>query len=344
MELKNLFELAPKELTQDGFIRWVIENYQHDDIKDLARRFILFLTTGFEKTPPIDIEKEASTLSHINTLTQVNHMDIVIDFFYKGHENYSDYVLIIEDKVGSKEHDNQLNKYNKVLESWSNPYEHKREIKVYYKTYPMDEEETKKVNDAGWRIIPFKDIVAFWKGYIEHPNIIVKFYAEHICKIGESAEMSAKPKDNDILAWKSFFDNKFKGLVEDHFPNAYVYTGVSRYGYAYLNVFKSGYKMNECPYLEIRSRDLLSEAFMARILRYGVDLTPESFDALRQAIALQKNAFFRANWGEKRDKQAGHTKESDSRLSALTEEAIAQSLLECAKEYLKIIEDWEAAR
>ena len=42
--MKNLFDYAPKELTQDGFIRWLLENYEDKDLKELVRNFVLFLT------------------------------------------------------------------------------------------------------------------------------------------------------------------------------------------------------------------------------------------------------------------------------------------------------------
>ena len=345
MELKNLFDYAPKELTQDGFLRWVIENYEHPDIQGLARDLIRFLTEGFKDTPTIDIDRsESPSFSHLATWSQVGHMDVGVDFFYEGHEECSDYVLIIEDKVGSQEHDNQLEKYNEVLKSWRNPYDHERAIRVYYKTYPISDDERVRVEQAKWKLIPFKEIVAFWKAYVDHPNMIVRFYAKHICEIGESAEASSKPEDNDILAWKSFFTLKLKDRVQQRYPDAYVYIGDTRYGYAYLNVFKMGYKMSECPYLEIRSRDLLSEAFTARILRYGVEMTQDSLARLRNCIANQESRLFRPDWGTTKDKQLGHTKASDGRLSAADEEKLVQSLFRCVEEYLKIIQEWERVR
>lgn len=105
--MENLFDYAPKELTQDGFIQWVCANYREPELKKLVKDFILFLTDG-----KVDIDDPE--FRFLNTWSQVNHMDLGCDFFYAESDRYSRHYLVIEDKTTSWEH-NQLKTYNKVL-------------------------------------------------------------------------------------------------------------------------------------------------------------------------------------------------------------------------------------
>lgn len=43
---KNLFDYAKKELTQDGFLMWLIDSYndENEEIRNVSRSFIEFLT------------------------------------------------------------------------------------------------------------------------------------------------------------------------------------------------------------------------------------------------------------------------------------------------------------
>ena len=43
---KNLFDYAKKELSQDGFLMWLIDSYndENEEIRNVSRSFIEFLT------------------------------------------------------------------------------------------------------------------------------------------------------------------------------------------------------------------------------------------------------------------------------------------------------------
>ncbi len=95
--MENLFDYAPKELTQDGFIRWVCANYREPELKELVKDFILFLTDR-----KVDIDDPE--FRFLNTWSQVSHMDLGCDFFYVESDRYSRHYLVIEDKTTSWEH------------------------------------------------------------------------------------------------------------------------------------------------------------------------------------------------------------------------------------------------
>ena len=334
MQIKNLFNYAPKELSQDAFIMWILDNYDCEELKDVAYDFICFLTKN-------KVNIRDSAFKKLNVWSQVAHMDVGCDFYFDGDEKYATKYLVIEDKVGSSQHNNQLEKYNTTINNWDKRAKKgSRAIKVYYKTTPTNDWEEKRVSVAGWTLIPFDEIVRFWEKYQSHPNQIVSFYASHICSVGESSKATSKPSTNDLLAWGSYFKKTIIPELEKRGLNANFVCDQTRYGYTYLNIYPKGRNNDKTPYLEIRSRDILESDYLARILKYGKNIDGDSLNALRQAIADNCSGIFKANWGKKQVQQAGRTK--NNALSCVNEDALVESILLSAKEYLKIVSDWES--
>ncbi len=330
--MKNLFDYAPKELTQDGFIRWLLENYEDKDLKELVRNFVLFLTDK-----KVDCSND-SGFRFLKTWAQVNHMDVGCDFFYAGSDKISRYVLVIEDKTTSREH-KQLETYNKVLKRWDP--DNSRVIKVFYKTSPSDADEISRVNDANWRMFQLQEIVDFWKEYTSHPNVIVSAYADHIVKIGESANAVTMPANNDLVAWDSYMKKVLLPQLSKDVEDAEFDVRTARYGYVFLNVYPKGRCDGHTPYLEVRSRDILDGHFVARILKYEKDINEESLRILRQMISEKGNRLFKANWGGKRTQQAGTTAVKGSCLSSKTEGDLINSIESAARVYLEIVAAWD---
>ena len=138
--MENLFDYATKELSQDAFLRWVIDNY--DAGKQLVAEMVNLYEGCHVKPNQIDI---------IKTYGQVEKMDIVVDFKIDGE----DCILIIEDKTTSSEHSNQLKTYKTKVESWNEDYKKdngkdRRSFFVFYKTHKIDEDERERIKDAGW--------------------------------------------------------------------------------------------------------------------------------------------------------------------------------------------------
>ncbi len=95
-EMNNIFKYATKELSQDAVICWLLNwyNYPSSDLHGLAIDMIKLLgVTDIEKIQKIVIKQ------------QVYKADIVVALHGKNQ------LLIIEDKVYSSEHDEQIKKY-----------------------------------------------------------------------------------------------------------------------------------------------------------------------------------------------------------------------------------------
>ena len=182
---KNLFDFATKELSQDAFLRWLIESVDDPDVAPVSQAFLNWVT------------KRDGEVEVIRTVAQWHRIDVVAELFYpKTNESM---LLAIEDKMDSNEHDNQLKRYNEILKQWSfdkSKNGNKIIAKVYYKTSLIDENgERQRVQEAGWDTIELKEVVGFFNKYIDAAKSeIVRQYAVHISqRLKDAKEISDKP-------------------------------------------------------------------------------------------------------------------------------------------------------
>lgn len=106
----NIFNYATKELTQDAFITWLLHwaNPTHKDKNELLH----ILGTSFLKSlvscHGITFNEE---ISDLKIRQQYNKIDVFVSFRVKD----ASYGIIIEDKVHSSEHGNQLQRYKSKI-------------------------------------------------------------------------------------------------------------------------------------------------------------------------------------------------------------------------------------
>lgn len=97
----NLFRWATSELTQDAFLCWLLEwakpEFRDKPLHDLSARFIKELS-GIEK----------SQIEELEVRKQYRNIDIVVLINKR-------FAILIEDKVHTKNHSNQLLRYAEIL-------------------------------------------------------------------------------------------------------------------------------------------------------------------------------------------------------------------------------------
>ena len=188
--MKNLFDYATKELSQDAFLRWFLDN----DI-DNSGKLLLSKFTGLKSTK----------ITKIETQGQVHKIDILVSFYHEGQKHY----LVIEDKVDSFEHNDQLNKYrNLITKIVSNSGENIKTHFIYYKPRPLTEEEPQPViKDNEWVGFGIEEIYSFFKNYVGHNNLIIDSYAQYISDLHTKLlNISSKPViEWDHLSAQTFF-------------------------------------------------------------------------------------------------------------------------------------------
>ena len=115
----NLFEQATSELTQDAFIKWLLD-WANPDFYNLdcelcktAQNFVRLL-----------LNNDTLHITSIECKKQEHHIDVFAIVNNK-------YVLVIEDKTNTNEHSNQISRYLKWAEE---KYKNLELHGVYYKS------------------------------------------------------------------------------------------------------------------------------------------------------------------------------------------------------------------
>lgn len=326
---KNIFDYAKKELSQDAFLMYIVDCYNSTNKieRDTSRRFIRFLV-GL----PEDEE-----ITKIWMKPQWYKIDISIYFYTKNQI----IAAFIEDKTTSEEH-NQLKFYTDSIDGIISRDKNKPTSvkKIFYKTSTIRQDERKRIVDAGWEEIPFEKIYDFWKDFKNVDHMIIRQYAQHIESIFNDSNNTEIPKDNNTIAWLSFFQK----VVEPAFNSKVICRSLQgRYNYAYIWFQPKGTDNKKMPYLEIRSRDCLDGTFNARILTYGVeykDANANGLEELRQRIKeREEKGIFQGNYGKKRNKQVACTNKEKFKASSPKDFIDKANLV--LEEYLDIVSVWK---
>lgn len=169
----NIFDYATSELSQDAFLSWLFswaENqYEKNVLHNCAIETLnLFMNTNLKKVNKVDVYK------------QEKHIDLIVSVDDK-------YFLVIEDKINSSEHDNQLIRYKETITDWL--IENKlNDIEVkyaYYKTGILLTEEKKTVIEADYNLITVESIKSIFDRYVNSESEIFSSYCNYIKSLSE---------------------------------------------------------------------------------------------------------------------------------------------------------------
>lgn len=279
--MKNLFDFATKELSQDAMICWLVSNYDNKEnqaLKELAYKFISFISGK---------NYAVGEIKHLNILQQANNMDVIIDIWETEKANYqdtstSDYVIVIEDKTTSSAHDDQLLNYGKKADEWES--DNKIIRKVFYKSnylswkdvveinkYIFKDKEFKnieyndwalkhsyvwnhadienynKLYNKAWQVYDIDSICGFFKDKVIDDEI-VNFYIKHINEIRkELLEINENTIDWNFRNWKCFVNNVIRPYCQELNKDVDVWDGtwVNKYATAGIvfNTSISNYKV-----------------------------------------------------------------------------------------------------
>ena len=179
--MKNLFDYATKELSQDAFLRWLFENYdcENEEVVKICKKvFNAFTKDNFD----------FSKIEDLKTTAQWKNIDVSIWFTIQGEE----YLIVIEDKTTSEEH-KQLDNYNKKIQEhidWlikNNKKPIKQVYKVFYKTAQISGVEKERIEEAGWNnIFDIDTIYKLFKDVKNTRSEVLDGYANHIRDINDT--------------------------------------------------------------------------------------------------------------------------------------------------------------
>jgi hypothetical protein len=265
----NLFHYATSELSQDAFICWLIDwsnftNYEFD--KNMTLIGQTFLQVLLKK--------------------QLLIFDIKVGRQYKNIDVYAivndKYFLIIEDKKGTSEHSNQLERYANVIDE-NEKWKHLEKILVYFK---MEEQSNlEQVKNAGYRFIDRHIMIKTLNTYFSTvpdklQNGILRDYYEDLLILDETIRSysSLKIADWHSKSWMGYFSTLQKDLNDPTAGWSYVSNPSGGFMGFWFN-FKS---LNE--YLPTMYIQIQEKLLTIRIASDSKETNAKYVDPLRNAI------------------------------------------------------------
>jgi len=272
--MRSIFDFSTKELSQDAMLCFIFANYNCED--ESIRNTCKVLFDAFTNNT-----LEFSEIKDVEVVKQWKKIDISIWFKINDEEH----LIVIEDKVGSTEH-NQLKKYNNEIDKYNAIYMKKKKklttdryiindnniYKIFYKTNIIDKEEEERVNEQGWKVFDIYDIYKLLEN-ITPTSDLLGFYLEYVKNIYLCAKREFPLDEWNLISWHSFFNDYV--LIDDISQKKIVDTFQKQY--YYIKLFVKG---NEeiLPCFEIRSRDFVFQKnkFTIKVKAVLYDLSREA--------------------------------------------------------------------
>ena len=207
MERNNIFNFATSELSQDAFICWLCNwvNFDDNSLSEDEKKLKSLATEFIEKMLGEKLEDRK-----VNIKRQYQKIDVLLEiqnkteFITKGNNinPIVDMYVIIEDKVGTGLHSNQIERYRELISEKNEKDNGSRaKIKVvYYKIY--DEDNMERLKEDGIDIIfERKDMLALLEKYKNSfNNILVENYHNYLSNI--ETDVNSYEKKN-LEDWNS---------------------------------------------------------------------------------------------------------------------------------------------
>jgi hypothetical protein len=193
----NLFDIATKELSQDAFFTWlflwgnpdceIYNNELHKCSQEFIKKLLL-------KQFKINI-----SITKIEAGRQWNNIDIWVKI-------NNEYLIVIEDKISTFEHSNQLENYKKFASDWCAKNNFKL-LLFYLKTGTEFSGFLDKISQKNYFIIDRTELIDFFKTYSNIKNDIFQDYYNRLIIIDdlEKTYESLIIKDWSFNSWIGFY-------------------------------------------------------------------------------------------------------------------------------------------
>lgn len=201
----NLFDYATSELSQDAFLTWLIQwadnDFQKIDtpLNICATSFVQELL-GKDKSYSIETVEAGRQRNNIDVWALVNNK----------------YFLVIEDKKGTKEHSNQLNRYA----SYSRKFYKKSDIEIKLVYFKMEEQgKYTEIRESGFSIFQRSKMLSILATYINNTDrslqndIILDYYINlGNLDILINSYMTKPINEWDRYSWQGFYSELQKHI------------------------------------------------------------------------------------------------------------------------------------
>lgn len=189
----NIFDFATSELSQDAMFSWLIQWADDSNLvidKELCNLGKLFVSelTGIE----------VNSIHNIEVERQWKNIDIIVDI----NDNA---VLVIEDKTGTTEHDDQLRRYKETVEK---EYANKN-VNAYYAYIKTESEPINteiRIQRQGYKVFNRTNLLNILYHYRGNNPLVID-YRNHLQKMEDAAQsfLSLPVNDWTWYAWQGFY-------------------------------------------------------------------------------------------------------------------------------------------
>lgn len=181
----NIFNYAKSELTNDAIICWMLDwtNSEHEIYKNLSQDMIRLFT----KNKDLDVEsvKIKKQYKNIDVLVEVNDSE----------------VIVIEDKVKTSSHSNQLERYKDTIDN-EEFYKNYNKHYIYYKV--GNESQNNGVEQTGYTRIKRDEILNIIKKYRDLNNDLLNDYIDYLESIEKTSNMYKEEDDINKWDWETW--------------------------------------------------------------------------------------------------------------------------------------------
>ena len=282
MTTPNLYDFATKELSQDATIAyilaWADPKYRnsHPQLHGLGTELLRSLLCTQEMDIPIIKTLQIKTQVPLRIKTQDVRIDILVRI--NLDQNTDRIILIIEDKVGTTEHSNQIKRYKEAVEKrYSGSYDHL--VAVYLKTGNVSKEELPPKDICGHFLR--HDLLKILNGFQDTKNVIVDDFHTHLQRW-----------ENDTNRWESgYYKNdtvtkfvrKVADLVRDGLLDDIKPKGKSQFAQDY------GHRSYSLWYSGSQERSRYSEIGIALYYEIGINPSEDNQSCTDAFVAIWYN-------------------------------------------------------
>ena len=203
MTTPNLYEFATKELSQDATIAyilaWADPTYResHPHFHALGTKLLRSLLWTQKVVLPLI--KTLYIKTQVVIKPHRDRIDILVRI--NADENANRIILLIEDKISTTEHSNQIERYKEIVEKkYRGSYDHL--VAVYLKTGNVSQEELPPKDKCGHFLR--RGLLDILNGFQDTQNTIVDDFRTHLQRREDRMVRNSNPKNDDVthFVWK----------------------------------------------------------------------------------------------------------------------------------------------
>lgn len=191
MNKPNIFQIATKELSQDGFFTWLLQwadssNQQFNtELHECAKNFVRFLISKQIELP------DNFAINKVSAGRQWKDIDI-------WAEINDDILIVIEDKTYTKQHSKQLERYKKIAQDYCDKKKYQL-VCVYLKIGSESKSSLNDVTKKGYAVVDRHGLLDFFSQYQIKNDIFTDF----VDKINSLDESEKSYETLPIGRWKN---------------------------------------------------------------------------------------------------------------------------------------------